>query len=444
VHLRRSGLRIRTAVAVLAALASVTGLLAAATDSAGAAPPPNPSNSQIQSAQQIKTSLAQEVGVLAAQAAQMQTRLNQLMAQKELAEQKLALALSKLAEAKAAAVTAAHNVVTAEQKVVEAQANFIGYVQASYESGDINGTTGTLLTASDPNVLLQQSALQQYQASHELNAVGDMQRAGVAKSNADAAARLAVQTQAAATNAATSAEKAAEGAVAAAQQQQQQLQAAIAANATKLQAAQEQLATLNHERSQFLAYQAEQARLRALAIARAAAAEAAARAHHSNGGGGGGGGSQVPAGSGGSWTAAKGRTAVARAEHWLGWPYAWAGGNADGPTYGVCAGDGAFNDCHVIGFDCSGLAMNAWPQAGLAHYAATQYLQGSYHPSMGNLMPGDLVFWSSDGSVGGIHHVAIYIGGGMVIQAPESGSVIQETPLYNVSWGLFGATRPLT
>src|SRR5581483_7989564 len=157
-----------------------------------------------------------------------------------------------------------------------------------------------------------------------------------------------------------------------------------------------------------------------------------------------GGGPQVAPGSGGSWTAAKGRTAVARAEHWLGWPYAWAGGNASGPTYGVCAGDGAWNDFHVIGFDCSGLAMNAWPQAGLAHYAATQYLQGSYHPSMSNLMPGDLVFWSSDGSVAGIHHVAIYIGGGYVIQAPESGSVIQETPLYDVSWGLFGATRPLT
>jgi cell wall-associated NlpC family hydrolase len=59
-------------------------------------------------------------------------------------------------------------------------------------------------------------------------------------------------------------------------------------------------------------------------------------------------------------------------------------------------------------------------------------------------MPGDLVFWSSNGSVSGIHHVAIYIGGGNVIQAPQSGSVIQITGLYNVSWGLYGATRPLT
>jgi cell wall-associated NlpC family hydrolase len=436
-------------VTAVAALATLAGLLTAPTWSV-AAPPPNPSNSQIQTAQQQKDALAQQVGALAAQAAQMQTRLNQLTAQKELAEQKVALAYSMLADAKAAAVAARQNVQLAEQHVQDAQANFIGYVQASYESGGIDGTTGTLLTASDPNVLLQQSALAQYQASHALNAIGDMQRAGVAKSNADAAARKAVQAQTSAAAAAKSAEVQAVAAVAAAQQQQQLLQTAIAANQVQLQAAQVQLATLNHERAQFLAYQAEQARLRALAAARAraaaAAAAAAARAHHSNGGGGSSGpsGSYVPPGAGGSWTAAKGRTAVARAERWLGTPYSWAGGNSSGPTYGVCAGDGAFNDCNVVGFDCSGLMMYGWPAARFAHYAATQYLQGSYHPSMNNLMPGDLVFWSSDGTVSGIHHVAMYIGGGNVIQAPESGSVIQITPVYNVSWGLFGASRPLT
>ena len=126
--------------------------------------------------------------------------------------------------------------------------------------------------------------------------------------------------------------------------------------------------------------------------------------------------------------------------------YAWAGGNAYGPTRGGCAGDGAFNDCNVIGFACSGLAMYAWgPNLPMDHYAATQYTQaGSYHPGSGNFQPGDLLFWSSNGTIAGIHHVAIYIGGGLVVQAPESGSVIQETPWDQVSWGYFGATRPLT
>ena len=135
---------------------------------------------------------------------------------------------------------------------------------------------------------------------------------------------------------------------------------------------------------------------------------------------------------------------MARAERWLGTPYSWAGGNASGPTYGVCAGDGAQNDCHVLGFDCSGLMMYGWAQFPFVHYAATEYLQGSVHPDMSSLMPGDLVFWSFDGSVGGIHHVAMYIGGGNVIQAPQSGELIQITPLYNVASGLFGATRPMT
>jgi cell wall-associated NlpC family hydrolase len=126
--------------------------------------------------------------------------------------------------------------------------------------------------------------------------------------------------------------------------------------------------------------------------------------------------------------------------------YAWAGGNAYGPTRGVCAGDGAWNDCNVIGFDCSGLAMYAWgPYLSMDHYAATQYYQaGSYHPSPGNFMPGDLLFWSSNGSVSGIHHVAIYLDGGMVVQAPESGERVTVTPWDQVSWGYYGATRPLT
>jgi hypothetical protein len=38
----------------------------------------------------------------------------------------------------------------------------------------------------------------------------------------------------------------------------------------------------------------------------------------------------------------------------------------------------------------------------------------------------------------------MYIGGGNVIQAPQSGSTIQITPLWDVDWGFYGATRPLT
>jgi cell wall-associated NlpC family hydrolase len=60
------------------------------------------------------------------------------------------------------------------------------------------------------------------------------------------------------------------------------------------------------------------------------------------------------------------------------------------------------------------------------------------------LQPGDLVFWSSDGTQAGIHHVAIYVGGGNVIQAPQSGDIVRITPLGEVASDYFGATRPLT
>jgi cell wall-associated NlpC family hydrolase len=88
--------------------------------------------------------------------------------------------------------------------------------------------------------------------------------------------------------------------------------------------------------------------------------------------------------------------------------------------------------------------MYAWAQFPFVHLASIQYQQGSVHPDTSSLMPGDLVFWSTNGSVAGIHHVAIYIGGGNVIQAPESGDIVRVTPLGEVSSGYFGATRPLT
>ena len=155
---------------------------------------------------------------------------------------------------------------------------------------------------------------------------------------------------------------------------------------------------------------------------------------------------QRPAPSHGRWTPAIGQTAANRAIQWIGTPYAWAGGSGHGPTRGVCAGGDAAQDCKVVGFDCSGLAIFGWaPYRSMAHFAATQYTQaGRAHPAVRALRPGDLVFWSSNHTVAGIHHVAIYVGNGNVVQAPQSGDIVRITPLRNVSSGYFGATRPLT
>jgi peptidoglycan DL-endopeptidase RipA len=148
----------------------------------------------------------------------------------------------------------------------------------------------------------------------------------------------------------------------------------------------------------------------------------------------------------GDWTAARGVRIAERALRWRNWPYSFGGGGADGPSYGVPVDHDSRNDDKVYGFDCSGLTMYALaPWRHLDHDAAAQYIEvGSFHPSIDSLEPGDLVFWSKDGTIGGIGHVAVYVGNGLVVQAPHSGDVIRVTPIYQVESGTMGATRPLT
>ena len=88
------------------------------------------------------------------------------------------------------------------------------------------------------------------------------------------------------------------------------------------------------------------------------------------------------------------------------------------------------------GFDCSGLTMWAWAHAGvsLPHSSAAQYASLP-HVSQSDLQPGDLVFFYSP-----ISHVGMYLGGGSMIHAPHTGSVVQIVPVY---WQYFtGAARP--
>jgi len=146
------------------------------------------------------------------------------------------------------------------------------------------------------------------------------------------------------------------------------------------------------------------------------------------------------------WTATTGQAIAARALQWLGWPYTFDGGNTAGPTYGKAVDDDSRRDASVFGFDCSGLVMFALaPWLTVDHLASDQYTQaGSSHPSVDQLQPGDLLFWSSTGTIAGIGHVAIYLGDGQVVQAPYSGAFIEVSPLDKVESAYYGATRPLT
>ncbi|MGY6020670.1 C40 family peptidase [Streptomyces spinosirectus] len=118
--------------------------------------------------------------------------------------------------------------------------------------------------------------------------------------------------------------------------------------------------------------------------------------------------------------------AIYYAQKKLGTPYLW-GGN------GTAADSGRF--------DCSGLTKAAYESVGvtLPRVANDQYNAGP-HPKRDELLPGDLVFFSTNPTDSrAIHHVGIYVGGGYMIDAPRTGAVIRFDPIDTGEY--FGATR---
>ena len=101
--------------------------------------------------------------------------------------------------------------------------------------------------------------------------------------------------------------------------------------------------------------------------------------------------------------------AIAKAYTFIGVDYVWGGES-------------------YSGVDCSGLAMLSWAAAGvsLTHSSRAQYWEGT-HVSLDSVQPGDLIFWSSDGSAGSIYHVAIYLGNDQMIEAPTFGVPVRVT-----------------
>ena len=95
---------------------------------------------------------------------------------------------------------------------------------------------------------------------------------------------------------------------------------------------------------------------------------------------------------------------VTIAQRYFGVPYVWGG-----------AGTG--------GFDCSGLTMYCYAQIGIQmSHGATDQQRQSTPVALSDMRPGDLVFF---GNSSYSHHVAIYAGGGSVIEAPHSGDVVR-------------------
>jgi cell wall-associated NlpC family hydrolase len=121
-------------------------------------------------------------------------------------------------------------------------------------------------------------------------------------------------------------------------------------------------------------------------------------------------------------TSSQADKAVAFAYAQLGCPYVYGG---TGP-------------CHM-GFDCSGLAQAAWAAAGVS-IPRDSYEQWASlpHVSLSSIEPGDLLIYNGEG------HVAIYVGGGYIIDAPQTGMDVEKIP-ESTPWyadNLDGVVRP--
>ena len=88
-------------------------------------------------------------------------------------------------------------------------------------------------------------------------------------------------------------------------------------------------------------------------------------------------------------------------------------------------------------FDCSGLVYAAYKAAGLGYpnwsrLNAALYFVDTKRVPLSQLIPGDLLFYSFDGSVQNIHHITIYAGGGMMWEANSKGKGLLYSNIYSI------------
>jgi cell wall-associated NlpC family hydrolase len=112
--------------------------------------------------------------------------------------------------------------------------------------------------------------------------------------------------------------------------------------------------------------------------------------------------------------------AIRRGGSQMGVPYSWGGGKPTGPTRGIESG------ANTVGFDCSGLTQYSYAGVGvlIPKYSGDQYNTGRKVPVQ-QAKRGDLLFWGPGGS----QHVAMYLGGGKMLEASGSAGKVTVSPV---------------
>ncbi|CCQ16542.1 putative Rpf-interacting protein [Rhodococcus sp. AW25M09] len=466
---------------VLALTAALPGVAAAVPP-----PPPNPSDNDLAAAGSAVDSRLGQVGQLIDSIASANQQLAQLDDEVASKREGVNKALVDLQNARDAADVAAAVVSAAQQALADAgtqiqaaQRKFDEFAKSSYTQGSGVASMASFLGSSGPDDILDRAQVLKV-LSNSQNAVLDgLQRARTEQANRDSAARDSKQQADAAASEAETKKAEAEQAIAEAQaalQAEADRKAAIEsardAAQTELDIARTDVAGLQDQRAAYGDWENQKAAedaavAAATAAAREAAVQAAARvsanlaaqqraaaiaegqrshvdvdddssattdSNSSTGT------TPVtptkPSTSKPSPTKPKTSTtpsvtgsaavelAIDRGMSQLGVPYSWGGGDENGPTKGIRDGGVAdsYGDYNKVGFDCSGLMIYAFAGLGISlpHYTGYQYTAGKQVPSS-DMKRGDMIFYGPNAS----QHVALYLGNGKMLEAPQSGSVVK-------------------
>ena len=397
-----------------------------------------PSEEEIAAAQAAEEAAKMSVAQIEVKLAEVSASAATAMQNAQIAGENLNEANIALAEATATATQASAEADAAEAAFQEGKQQIASVAQAAYRGG--GGTLDALAPYLDSDGLrsveTKQAGINSFSSSAEAKMQNVAALEQVAKVTRDAA-NTALASQQAATNEVQARTDAANQAAAAAQneaaivaaQRSAYVQELATKQNTTVELINQREAALEAERQEAARIAAEQAA--AAAAERQAAADAAAAAQASSSSSSSSDDEdddddysysapsysyEEPSYSAPSYSGGGGAsTAIATAQSYLGVPYVWGG-----ESYG--------------GVDCSGLTMLAWGSAGvdLPHLSRAQYSYGTHVP-IGSMEAGDLIFWSSNGTQSGIYHVAIYLGGGQMIEAPTFGVPVRITGVY--SWG---------
>ncbi|SFF89300.1 C40 family peptidase [Blastococcus tunisiensis] len=392
-----------------------------------AAAPRNPSDAQLSEAQRQKAEAAERVGAIAAQ-------LAQARADAESAHQAALIALQDYEDkqaayetARIAADTAAAAADQAAADLQEGRKDVAAFARASYMQGTTAPAMTALLSSGGPAELVQRAALLDAAGVHKTDVLSQLTvlevQAGATRQAAVQAVEEAetIQTQAAELLASAQTQEVSARAQAdAIDAEEDGLQA-------ELQQAEQVLYGLEGARTA-----AEQAAARQAAVARPTAPAPSAPAPQAP--------RPTPSTPAGPPSASAAQTAIAAAQSQIGVAYSWGGGGRNGPSYGISP------DTAVFGFDCSGLTEYAYARAGISIGGTSRdqwWLNRTKQVATANLQPGDLLFWGGDRSdYMSITHVALYIGNGQMIEAPDRGKTVTIATARTSSSTYFGAVRP--